>query len=574
MYKKLILIIVLIFSSSFSNLFAQIKFQDIELSYTHDSPIYTFQDNTLNITLTNNTGYDIFLIGLNFEDDWYSIYNDNLISNNTQMELIYEVIGNGETYESTITFTPEHNISYDLGFEVHFNPYDGLRYDTDFRIIKSIQVNANHQMSFYNSTFNLWGEELFNALKNAISNNVVYSYRDARTKMFSEIDNVDGMVETVYIGKIIETDGIPNVNATGVNTEHTWPRSKGADGEPAESDLYHLYPSDQNANSRRANYPFGEVESNVDWSEAGSSLGRSEDGITVFEPRDSHKGNVARSMFYFATRYGNRSNFLDNQEKVLRQWAQFDPVDETETARNNSIANFQENRNPYIDYPNFLNRLQSISKGKDTSWISRTKVRSTYDHVVSDFSYEFPITLRYIRPLESDNMDNISVLEDIDWLQVVDFQEFDIVDSLYEVIVYFDIDRFNEACQENECNATILVSGSALNQEFEFTFRKYISSIHDSPTSENLFNLENYPNPANGETTISFDAQITGNEQVELQLYNMLGQRVYDASAAIVLSEDGGMVRLDTSTIRQYGNTFIYQLRIGSYTQSKILLLN
>ena len=51
-----------------------------------------------------------------------------------------------------------------------------------------------------------------------------------------------------------------------MNTEHTWPQSKGATGA-AKSDLHHLFPTDSKANSIRGNHPFGIVTGAVSWSD-------------------------------------------------------------------------------------------------------------------------------------------------------------------------------------------------------------------------------------------------------------------------------------------------------------------
>src|SRR5690606_34771099 len=65
-------------------------------------------------------------------------------------------------------------------------------------------------------------------------------YSEARREMFSTIDNYNGQVECIYTGTKVTTSGIP-ANGT-MNTEHTWPQSKGAKAEPKKSDLHHLFP--------------------------------------------------------------------------------------------------------------------------------------------------------------------------------------------------------------------------------------------------------------------------------------------------------------------------------------------
>ena len=74
-----------------------------------------------------------------------------------------------------------------------------------------------------------------------------------------------------------------------------------------------------------------------------------------FEPRDEVKGDVARIIFYLFTRYpqSDAYDFEDVAEslELLLEWHTIDPVDEFESHRNDVIAEYQGNRNPYIDNP-------------------------------------------------------------------------------------------------------------------------------------------------------------------------------------------------------------------------------
>lgn len=173
-------------------------------------------------------------------------------------------------------------------------------------------------------------------------------YREARQFMFSTIDNVNGRVECVYTGMEITTNSIPD--HTIMNTEHTWPKSK--DGP--QSDLHHLFPTDYWANGKRSSHRFGEVFT-VMWISGGSFEGYDALGSRVFEPRDSHKGNVARAIFYVATTYD--LDVPEFEESVLRTWHTLDPVDEAERARNEAIEGFQGSRNYYVDHPEMVNRV-------------------------------------------------------------------------------------------------------------------------------------------------------------------------------------------------------------------------
>jgi endonuclease I len=49
-----------------------------------------------------------------------------------------------------------------------------------------------------------------------------------------------------------------------------------------------------------------------------------------------------------------------NEEETLRQWNKEDPVDAKEMARNDRIENFQHNRNPFVDCPEFIDRISDF----------------------------------------------------------------------------------------------------------------------------------------------------------------------------------------------------------------------
>lgn len=193
-------------------------------------------------------------------------------------------------------------------------------------------------------------------------------YRPAREVMFSSIDNVDGQVECVYTGLLVTTMVIPP--GTVMNTEHTWPQSRGAAIDPMESDIHHLFPTESVSNSTRNNFYFCDVTGGVTWSVGGSVKGTDADGRTCFEPRESHRGNVARALFYFAVMY---ADFVFNttsgatvgdveiwEEPILRVWHVQDPPDAVERRRNAAIEAAQGSRNPFIDYPHLVDRISNF----------------------------------------------------------------------------------------------------------------------------------------------------------------------------------------------------------------------
>lgn len=225
---------------------------------------------------------------------------------------------------------------------------------TNIRII-SAQDFAREQEVDYSNADKLFNQDLKNELYNLVKDHVCLGYTGARQKMFGQIDNENGSVQCVYTGRWVQTTTIPDAN--DMNTEHTWPKSLGAQNDPAASDLFHLFPTDNAANSKRANYPFGVVVTTL-WEKGGSLYGKNANGQIVFMPRPEHRGNAARAMFYFSVRY--QLSIDSTQEPTLRAWHNADPVDSKESARNNSISTYQKKRNPFIDHPEYVTRIDDF----------------------------------------------------------------------------------------------------------------------------------------------------------------------------------------------------------------------
>ena len=199
-------------------------------------------------------------------------------------------------------------------------------------------------------------------------------YDGARKVLFGQLylknDSNGYFIEDVYCQKRfgvssgVGPGAIPR--GTEINCEHTWPQSKFTGAFPKEvqkSDLHHMYPTDSKANSIRGNMDFTEVATdtgdltagNCTASKFGSSVSSSIDG---FEPPLTHRGNVARAIFYFSVRY--KMPIPANEEEVLRRWNDLDPVDQNEMDRNDAIEKVQGNRNPFIDFPGLANDVDKF----------------------------------------------------------------------------------------------------------------------------------------------------------------------------------------------------------------------
>ncbi|MBV2223361.1 MAG: endonuclease [Cloacibacterium sp.] len=173
---------------------------------------------------------------------------------------------------------------------------------------------------------------------------------------------------------IVTTDqcGTYSVEGDCYNREHVVPQSLFNQAAPMVSDLHHIRATDGKVNGMRSNYPFGKVGTATFTSRNGGKLGNSvSSGYTgtVFEPIDEFKGDIARMIFYFVTRYESKlsgfstGNMLGTstypglqtwERDVLLAWHNLDPVSQAEINRNNASYTFQGNRNPFIDKPEYV----------------------------------------------------------------------------------------------------------------------------------------------------------------------------------------------------------------------------
>ena len=216
--------------------------------------------------------------------------------------------------------------------------------------------------------FSLQDQELKNHLYQAIKKNhhTVLSYYDSRKELFGVIhlekdqQGEPYLLDIYCLERYNRSAGVGHrkvPNHTIVNTEHVWPQSRFSSSYPRrtqKTDLHHLYPTNSKANSTRGNLEFGlSLNSQpLDNCEASQTTGR------VFTPPYEFRGNIARAIFYFSVRY--RISLSVNEEAILREWHQQDPVDEEERLRNAMIEILQGNRNPFIDHEFLVDHISKF----------------------------------------------------------------------------------------------------------------------------------------------------------------------------------------------------------------------
>ena len=194
------------------------------------------------------------------------------------------------------------------------------------------------------------------------------------------------------------------------NREHTWAKSYGFQTESGSAatpytDCHHLRATDAGYNSARSNLPHGECTSgcsdyptdvNAGFGGSGQpnrGTGGSVSCTTptageVWEVWDHRKGDVARSILYMDVRYEGGTGPLGAEPDLvasddlslmyaettscgdgympvayhgmlttLLAWHEADPPDADEVRRNDQVWCYQQNRNPFVDHPEWVDCL-------------------------------------------------------------------------------------------------------------------------------------------------------------------------------------------------------------------------
>jgi endonuclease I len=284
-------------------------------------------------------------------------------------------------------------------------------------VLISPYIAAQAPAGYYNGTSGLSGYALKSRLHDIISaKNINWNYSDLQS-LFNQTD-LDRYYDhtasnTIYLLDIYseipsgpdayeytsaQMIGSASAEGMGWNREHMIPQStfstsSGISDYPMYSDLNFLIPADARINQLRNNYPYG-TGGNTNFYNFTNGSRMSNAAITnypytgrVYEPINEFKGDIARTLLYFAVRYeGKLGSFntaystsstitpatdqcpFDGTEEravdlpyieMLKQWNNADPVSQREIDRNNAVYAIQKNRNPFIDHPEWINMIWS-----------------------------------------------------------------------------------------------------------------------------------------------------------------------------------------------------------------------
>ena len=525
----------------FSGLLSQDALSQVSLNTTllNYFSVWSEDSETLQVILTNNSPIDFVATDINlFHKDVYTL-----------SDTAFTVIPGGDKTISVIC-SPLHNLNY-----MDYAMIESSTHPNGFFIQLFSSVNYND--TYYNSTQNKRHEELKSALKILLGTGYTQlTYDAARDKIFMILDNqaVNGQgapintLECVYTGRqatgyLTRQDAQTNDN---FDTEHCFPQGQFGQALPMRSDMFHLYATWSPANNERSSKPFGIVASPT-WTDGGSKSNAS-----TFEPRDISKGKIARSMLYFVTRYQDYNGFMAPQENILRSWHETFPPDVVDSVRNEDIFLLQNNRNPFIDHPELLDRIAAIASVDSGS--KQPVIRTLTDLYFGSVSAGF--TLDGNLPVANQGLKNTLLLTGF----VFSDPAFSFVSPPDSVI---SIDQLK--------SLPIRFSPGTPNQNYSSTLSFntndpqngiLIVNLHGNsflvgvdPTDS--FAPKIYPNPVSNSLIVNLESPIG---RVEIALFDGFGKKVYSVAG------NQSIYKIDASCL----SNGIYFLRISGFKSSYV----
>ena len=331
-------------------------------------------------------------------------------------------------------------------------------------------------VGYYDNARNKSGNDLKDALHEIIKGHVEFPYTSSSTDVWDILKLTDRdpsdttLVELIYSGALV--NGAQEYNSgSGWTREHVWAKSRGNFGTSAGpgTDVHAIRPCYNSINSSRNNRAFNNCSSCNNVQYLGSNTGSFTDSnVWTFEPRDEMKGDVARMIFYMATRYEQEDGVDLELDDTIRSnidqspfhsvlttlliWNKLDKVSAKEKRRNNIIYDeFQKNRNPYIDHPELADYI--FGNLKSVKWMAQTYVpddnfeneliKQGYDAVLDDSVTTANINTVINLDVNSLNISDLTGIEDFTALTRLDCEQNKLVTldlSQNTALNYLDID--------------------------------------------------------------------------------------------------------------------------------------
>lgn len=260
---------------------------------------------------------------------------------------------------------------------------------------------------YYNSVEGKAGDDLKAVLHTIITGHTDFSYNES--KYILEYAQEDPANSSNYLQFYTDRSVTKGTGwGSGLdfsNREHIWAASHGdfRDINPMNGDLHNLHAADGSVNVTRSNFDFDEVEGGTYIEEADAYYSSADN---AFEPSDAHKGAVARTLFYMATRYEGENGELDfemadatgtapnathGKLSTLLQWNRDFPPTDYERRRNDVVELSQSNRNPFIDHPEYADMIWDNTGGNSTNIIFNS-LTPAFPHADEDVVVEVTIS--------------------------------------------------------------------------------------------------------------------------------------------------------------------------------------
>lgn len=381
-------------------------------------------------------------------------------------------------------------------------------------------------LGYYNGTENLSGEKLKTALHNIIRDHVDFSYSEAKYLInYSDADpdNPDNVI--LFYTQLSRNASLYGSTAGTINREHVWAKSHGGFSgiRPMDSDALNLRPADAMANMSRSNLDFDTVQPNgiLDPNSIYSWY-----NDLAYEPGPATKGQVARILFYMDTRYEGTDGEMDLQlvRKVnnypeakfgnlttLLKWNKEYPPSAIERQRNDRIFRMQQNRNPFVDHPEFA----------DMIYEGATPTGTAFGNV--SMSPEFPTQdeepLISVNIANAEELNNVSLFWGDSWDSETHRAKMDASGTQYQAkvsfagydsgdMIYFKVVATSSSDQKSTFRANYL-----LPEKVNATSLTSISNVQGTGTSSPLLNQEV---TISGRVTANFDNSFylqTGNNK-------------------------------------------------------------
>jgi len=111
-----------------------------------------------------------------------------------------------------------------------------------------------------------------------------------------------------------------------------------------QADMFNLYPAIGEVNGRRSNYSMAIIKGEK------REFGKCDVEIESrkVEPKESIRGEIARTYLYMDSVYPGRGIISKKNRKLFDTWNKSDPVDEWECERAKRIEKIQGNRNEVV----------------------------------------------------------------------------------------------------------------------------------------------------------------------------------------------------------------------------------